>query len=313
MVLPNVLQGSIEWQRSIRVGLEARQDLGEADPRSPIGAKHLLQRWSLEVRWRWHLTLVQEKPMPRFHVLISAQPHEIAGQGTACEGLAQGEEIGDEALVFTLGLSNGEVLLIDHDLFTWLVPLHFRHAGGEAMRLEVGDDILGHHAVHVLVGLVRALELADDLKAHKASALGANAMVALGWGELCWLGAFTTFYGLSDLSNDHGLPLEGEAPQGTHSTDGHLVWMGAVDQDTEALFSRRGTRCGHRIGQLAIGVDSIREKVIQSSLRETGLTCFPLEDCLRIKRLRHGRRPSNQEHRGIGVWSCGHFPGNHLA
>ena len=57
--------------------------------------------------------------MPGFHVLIGAQPHEIAGQGTAGEGLAQGEEIRDEALVFTVGLTNGEVLLIDHDLFAY--------------------------------------------------------------------------------------------------------------------------------------------------------------------------------------------------
>ena len=79
MVLSDILQGRVEWQRSIRVGLEARQDLGEADPCSTIGAKHLLQGWSLEVRGRRHLTLVQEKPVPRLHVLVSAQPHEIAG------------------------------------------------------------------------------------------------------------------------------------------------------------------------------------------------------------------------------------------
>ena len=52
MILTDVLQGSIEWQRAIGVRLDARQDLSESYPRSPIGAKHLLQRWGLEVWWR---------------------------------------------------------------------------------------------------------------------------------------------------------------------------------------------------------------------------------------------------------------------
>ena len=67
------------------------------------------------------MALIQQEAVPCLHVLIGTQPHEIAGQSTAGEGLAQGEEIRDEALVFTVCLTNGEVLLIDHDLFAWLV------------------------------------------------------------------------------------------------------------------------------------------------------------------------------------------------
>ena len=259
MVLTDVLQGGIEGQRAIGVRLDSRQELSKTDPRRPIGAEHLLQRGGLEVWWRRQLALIQQEAMPGLHVLIGTQPHEIAGQSTAGEGLAQGKEIRDEALVLTVCFANGEVLLVDHDLFAGLVSLNFRHASGEAMRLEVCNDILDHHAMHILIGLVRTLKLASDLQSHKASALGTDAMVALGWGELGRLGAFSTFYGLPDLSNDHGLPLEGEASQRTHSANGHLIGVGPVDQDTEALFSRRGARRGHCIRQLAIGVDSIDE------------------------------------------------------